>query len=121
MVKITNEFFESGAVKELTKLTEKEIKATIAYKLVKVIKKINELGIVYMKTKQKYLEQYGILSEDRKTYSFEGENLEKFNIEMKELLKIENEFSFKKVVLPGDIELSAKTLMLLEDFITVKE
>jgi len=120
MVKIKNEFFESGAVEELKKLTDKELKATVAYSLIKVIKKINELGTIYMETKQKLLEKHGTLSEDKKQYSFENEKAAEFQKELVELLAIENDFEFTKVVLPGDIELSTKALMLLEDFITIK-
>ena len=121
MVKIQNKFFESDAIKELTNLTKKEIKAITAYKLVKVVKKINELGKIYMETKQKYLVQYGILTKDKMRYTFEGENAEKFNAEMKDLLEIENEFEFEKIALPGDIKLSTNALILLEDFIEIKE
>jgi len=121
MAKIKNEFFESGAVLELKKLTDKELKAKVSYKLVKVIKKINDLGKIYIDTKQKLLEQYGTLSEDKKQYSFETENSIKFQKELKDLLAIENEFEFKKVELSGDTILSARAIMLLEDFIIIKE
>lgn len=118
-MKIKNRFFEEN-MGEINKLSDMDLPATLSFGIAKGLKKINEMSKIYFETKQKLLNKYGTLSKEKDRYTFDGKNTVLFNKEMGELLEIENEIPFEKVMLPGDTIVSPKFILALEDFIEIK-
>ncbi|TRZ83638.1 hypothetical protein D4R86_00440 [bacterium] len=119
-MKIKNSFFENG-ISELKKLGEMDLPIQTSVMIAKGFKELDVVIKSYQETKQKLLDKYGTISEDKQKYTFEDENLVAFQKEFEELLNVENEVKFDKVTLPKDMKLSANFLMALENFIAIEE
>jgi len=119
-MKVKNKFYETG-IAEIKKLGDMDLPATVSFQIVKGFKKLEEMSKIYLETKQKLLAKYGKLSEDGTQYTFGPKELPLFQKEMDDLLNIESDIPFVKVTLPKDVKVSAKFLMILEQFVDVEK
>lgn len=99
------------------KLMNKELSPVTSFKLVKIVKAINEEMAVFEKEKIKLLEKYGKKNEDD-SYTILDENKELWNKDISDLLSLEVDVVFDKINLADeDIKISPSEIMRIEAFI----
>ena len=94
-----------------------------AYRINRLVKKLNELNEEYMELKNKILTQHGTPGEKEGTFVISQENREAFNKEYNELINIEHDLETEKLSFPNKIEdgFSAIDLNILEIFFDLSE
>ena len=119
-MKITNALFESkqyfttiGKIHNSDQLSVMD-----AYRINRLVKKLNELNTEYDELKQKLLTQYGTPGEEEGTFIIESENKEAFAGEYNDLIDIEHDLETEMLVFPSKIEdgFSATDLNIMEMF-----
>lgn len=76
-------------------LSEDTISFGLKYDLSKLLKKVKNITTTYNEVRQKVLDKFGTLSEDGKTVTFEGDNKELGDAEMKKINSKKESFSEK--------------------------
>ena len=119
-MKITNAIFESkqyfttiGKIHNSDQLSVMD-----AYRINRLVKKLNELNTEYDELKQKLLTQYGTPGEEEGTVVIQPENKEAFAGEYNDLIAIEHDLETEKLPFPNKIKdgISAADLNILELF-----
>ena len=119
-MKITNALFESkqyfttiGKIHNSDQLSVMD-----AYRINRLVKKLNELNTEYDELKQKLLTQYGTPGEEEGTVVIQPENKEAFAGEYNDLIAIEHDLETEKLPFPNKIEdgFSATDLNIMEMF-----
>jgi hypothetical protein len=119
-MKITNAIFESkqyfitiGKIHNSDQLSVME-----AYRINRLVKKLNELNKEYDEIKRKILSQYGTPGEKEGTFSIESENKAAFSTEYNDLVAIEHDLEMEMLTFPSKIEdgFSATDLVVMEMF-----
>ena len=89
-----------------------------AYRINRLIKKLNELNEEYIELKKKIFTQYGTPGEEEGTYTVEKENREAFAGEYNDLLDIEHDLETERLAFPSKIEdgFSSADLNIMEMF-----
>ena len=94
-----------------------------AYRINRLVKKLNELNEEYMELKNKLFTQYGTPGEEEGQFVVEGDSREEFLKEFNELLNIEHDLETEMLSWPNKIEdgFSATDLNILEMFFNLDE
>ena len=94
-----------------------------AYRINRLVKKLNELNTEYMELKNKLLTQHGTPGEEEGQFTVEGDSREEFLKEFNELLGIEHDLETEMLPWPNKIEdgFSATDLNILEMFFNLDE
>ena len=89
-----------------------------AYRINRLVKKLNELNKEYDEIKRKILSQYGTPGEKEGTYEVGPENREAFAGEYNDLISIEHDLETEMLVFPSKLEdgFSAADLNIMEMF-----
>ena len=123
-MKLTNQYFETLATKDISSILNKSFKIKTAYWLARLFDKIETESKQYFIQKQKLIEKYANRDEAREIISTkEGisiKNPEKFRAELNELLRIDFEFEWEKIVVDfekEDVSLSIDEMMILIPFL----
>ena len=119
-MKIKNEIFEN---KQYFTTIEKihnsdQLSVMDAYRINRLVKKLNELNTEYDELKKKILVQYGTPGEEGGTFIIESENKEAFAGEYNDLISIEHDLEIEMFAFPSKIEdgFSATDLNIMEMF-----
>ena len=120
-MKIKNAIFENKQYfVTIEKLhTSDQLSVMDAYRINRLVKKMNELHKEFSELKIKIMTQFGTPSEEKEdTVTISAENREEFNFEYNELINIEHDLEVKKLEFPKKIEdgFSATDLNILETF-----
>ena len=120
-MKIKNAIFENKQYfVTIEKLhTSDQLSVMDAYRINRLVKKLNELHKEFSELKIKIMTQFGTPSEEKEdTVTISAENREEFNFEYNELINIEHDLEVKKLEFPKKIEdgFSATDLNILETF-----
>ena len=119
-MKIKNAIFENKQYfVTIEKLhTSDQLSVMDAYRINRLVKKLNELHKEFNELKIKIMTQFGTPSEEEDTVTISAENREEFNLEYNELINIEHDLEVKKLEFPKKIEdgFSATDLNILETF-----
>ena len=119
-MKITNALFEStqyfttiGKIHNSDQLSVMD-----AYRINRLVKKLNELNTGYMELKNKLLTQYGTPGEEEGTTEIGQENREAFAGEYNDLISIEHDLETEMLAFPSKLEdgFSAADLNIMEMF-----
>lgn len=104
-----------NSVEAVKELTSKDLSINISVKLVKIIKKLNEVLEVYETKRKSLYEKYGEELENGSMKIFD-EKLEIFNEEHNKLTKEEIDIEFGQIDVSdlGDINMKTSTLMSLD-------
>ena len=121
-MKLRNVIFENGFIGAVNELILQPLPALEAYKLVKLVKELTEKETVYKDAKIAVFKKHGAKeSKDGVLTIPNKEAQKKAAKELDEVVLLEEEYSFtKKIVLPKDILLSARQLLLLEEIVEVE-
>ena len=94
-----------------------------AYRINRLVKKLNELNAEYTELKKKLLEQFGTPGEEEGQFAVEGENKESFMKEFNDLINIEHDLETEILPWPKKLEdgFSAANLNVMEMFFNMDE
>ena len=119
-MKIRNSIFENPHYfKTLTKIhSSDQLSVMDAYRINRLVKKLNELNTEYDELKKKIFTQYGKPGEEEGTYLIEPENREAFAGEYNDLISIEHDLETEMLAFPSKLEdgFSAADLNIMELF-----
>ena len=119
-MKITNVIFENKQYFEtIGKIhSSDQLSVMDAYRINRLVKKLNELNEEYNELKKKIFTQYGTPGEKEGTYEIGKENREAFAGEYNDLLGIEHDLETEMLAFPSKLEdgFSAADLNIMEMF-----
>ena len=119
-MKIKNVIFENKQYFETIGKIHKSDQLSVmdAYRINRLVKKLNELNTEYDELKKKIFTQYGTPGEEEGTVVVGPENKEAFAEEMNNLLDIEHDLETEILAFPSKIEdgFSASDLNIMEMF-----
>ena len=123
-MKIRNSLFENNQYFEtISKIhLSDQLSVMDAYRINRLVKKLNELNTEYMELKNKLLDQYGTAGEEGQ-FTVEGDNKEPFMKEFNDLLNIEHDLETEILPWPKKLEdgFSAADLNVMEIFFNLDE
>ena len=123
-MKIRNTLFENKQYFEtIGKIhSSDQLSVMDAYRINRLVKKLNELNTEYMELKNKLLDQYGTAGEEGQ-FTVEGDNKEPFMKEFNDLLYIEHDLETEILPWPKKLEdgFSATDLNIMELFFNLDE
>ena len=124
-MKIRNSLFENKQYFETIGKIHSSDKLSVmdAYRINRLVKKLNELNAEYSELKNKLLTQHGTPGEEEGQFTVEGDSKEEFLKEFNELLGIEHDLETELLSWPQKIEdgFSAADLNILEMFFNLDE
>ena len=119
-MKIRNTIFENKQYFEtIGKIhTSDKLSVMDAYRINRLVKKLNELNKEYSELKNKLLDQFGTSGEEEGTTEIGPENREAFAGEYNDLLDIEHDLETEMLEFPSKLEdgISASDLNIMEMF-----
>ena len=117
MIKIENNIFENTQyLKAFTKINDLDLHITDAYRISRLVKKLDELSAEYTEFKKILTDKYGTVDGDE--IRIEKENVKAFSEEYGELLKIEHDLEMELLPIPKSMEenVSPADLNVIEKF-----
>ena len=119
-MKIKNVIFENKQYFETIGKIHKSDQLSVmdAYRINRLVKKLNELNEEYDELKNKIFTQYGTPGEEEGTFIVEKENREAFAGEYNDLISIEHDLETEMLTFPSKLEdgISAADLNIMEMF-----
>jgi hypothetical protein len=119
-MKIRNTLFENKQYFETIGKIHSSDKLSVmdAYRINRLVKKLNELNEEYMELKKKLLDQFGTPGEEEGQFIVEGDQREPFAKEMNDLINIEHDLETEMLAFPSKLEdgFSAADLNIMEMF-----
>ncbi len=119
-MKIKNVIFENKQYFETIGKIHKSDQLSVmdAYRINRLVKKLNELNEEYSELKKKLLDQFGTPGEEEGLFKVEGDNQEPFMKEMNDLINIEHDLETETLAFPSKLEdgFSAADLNVMEMF-----
>ena len=118
MSEIKLKMYQVRSMKDpLTKLIEKEIKVSLAFRITKLIKVIDQYLEDIEELRISLVNKLGVKNEETNTIEVPGKKMKQFSQSMNELLNEEVTIDFTPIPiaeLGDDLELATKDLMILE-------
>ena len=117
MIKFENNVFENKQYVSLfTKINDLDLHITDAFRINRLVKKLDELSAEYTGLRTTLNDKYGTVDGDRVT--IEKDNVEPYTKELGELLTIEHEIDMEILSLPKGMEenISATEIDIVEKF-----
>ena len=119
-MKIRNTLFENKQYFEtISKIhSSDQLSVMDAYRINRLVKKLNELNEEYMELKKGLLDKFGTPGEEEGQFKVEGDKQEPFMKEMNDLINIEHDLETEKLTFPSKLEdgFSAADLNIMEMF-----
>ena len=119
-MKIKNTIFENKQYFETIGKIHKSEQLSVmdAYRINRLVKKLNELNTEYSELKKKLLDQFGTPGENEGEFAIEGDQRELFMKEMNDLIDIEHDLETEMLAFPSKLEdgISASDLNIMEMF-----
>ena len=119
-MKIKNVIFENKQYFETIGKIHKSDQLSVmdAYRINRLVKKLNELNTEYDELKKKLFTQYGTPGEKEETVEISAENREAFTGEYNDLISIEHDLETDMLAFPSKLEdgISASDLNIMEMF-----
>ena len=117
MIKIANNIFENSQyLKTFQKISTLDLHISDAFRINRLVKKLDELSIEYAGLKKVLTDKYGTTDNDKVT--IDKENVQAFSEEYGELLKIEHDLEMELLPIPKSMEdnVSSSELDIIEKF-----
>ena len=119
-MKIKNVIFENKQYFETIGKIHKSDQLSVmdAYRINRLVKKLNELNTEYDELKKKIFTQYGTPGEKEGSFTIEPENTASFTKEYNDLISIEHDLETEMLTFPSKLEdgFSAADLNIMEMF-----
>ena len=124
-MKIRNSLFENNQYFETVGKIHNSDKLSVmdAYRVNRLVKKLNELNTEYTELKKGLLDKFGTAGEEEGQFIVEGDNKELFMKEMNDLLNIEHDLEIETLPWPKKLEdgFSSADLNVIEIFFNLDE
>ena len=124
-MKIRNTLFENKQYFETIGKIHSSDKLSVmdAYRINRLVKKLNELNTEYLELKNKLLDQFGTPGEEEGTHVVGKENRKEFIAEFSNLLNIEHDLEMEMLTFPSKIKdgISSADLSIMELFFDLSE
>ena len=124
-MKIRNTLFENKQYFEtIGKIhSSDQLSVMDAYRINRLVKKLNELNTEYSELKKGLLDKFGTPGEEEGQFTVEGEQREPFMKEMNDLINIEHDLETETLPWPKKLEdgFSAADLNVMEIFFNLDE
>ena len=124
-MKIRNTLFENTQYFEtIGKIhSSDQLSVMDAYRINRLVKKLNELNAEYTELKKGLLDKFGTPGEEEGLFTIDGENREPFMKEMNDLINIEHDLETETLAWPKKLEdgFSAADLNIMEMFFNIDE
>ena len=124
-MKIRNTLFENQQYFEtISKIhSSDQLSVMDAYRVNRLVKKLNELNTEYSELKKGLLDKFGTAGEEEGQFTVEGEQREPFMKEMNDLINIEHDLETETLPWPKKLEdgFSAADLNVMELFFNLDE
>ena len=117
MIKIANNIFENSQyLKTFQKISTLDLHISDAFRINRLVKKLDELSTEYGELKKILTNKYGTVDGD--DIRIEKENIKEFSEEYGELLKIEHDLEMELLPIPKGMEesVSPSDLNVIEKF-----
>ena len=117
MIRIVNSIFENSQyLKTFQKISTLDLHISDAFRINRLVKKLDELSVEYTGLKKVLTDKYGTTDNDKVT--IKKENVQAFSEEYGELLKIEHDLEMELLPLPKSMEdnVSSSELDIIEKF-----
>ena len=117
MIKIANNIFENSQyLKTFQKISTLDLHISDAFRINRLVKKLDELSVEYAGLKKVLTDKYGTTDDDKVT--IKKENVQAFSEEYGELLKIEHDLEMELLPLPKSMEdnVSSSELDIIDKF-----
>ena len=117
MIKIVNSIFENSQyLKTFQKISTLDLHISDAFRINRLVKKLDELSVEYAGLKKVLTDKYGRTDDDKVT--IKKENVQAFSEEYGELLKIEHDLEMELLPLPKSMEdnVSSSELDIIDKF-----
>ena len=117
MIKIVNSIFENSQyLKTFQKISTLDLHISDAFRINRLVKKLDELSIEYALLMKVLTDKYGTTDDDKVT--IKKENVQAFSEEYGELLKIEHDLEMELLPLPKSMEdnVSSSELDIIDKF-----
>ena len=117
MIRIANNIFENSQyLKTFQKISTLDLHISDAFRINRLVKKLDELSIEYTGLKKVLTDKYGTTDDDKVT--IDKENVQAFSEEYGELLKIEHDLEMELLPFPKSMEdnVSSSELDIIEKF-----
>ena len=119
-MKIRNTLFENTQYFETIGKIHKSDQLSVmdAYRINRLVKKLNDLNTEYMELKKGLLDKFGTPGEEEGQFKVEGDKQEPFMKEMNDLINIEHDLETETLAFPSKLEdgFSAADLGIMEMF-----
>ena len=119
-MKIRNTLFENKQYFEtISKIhSSDQLSVMDAYRINRLVKKLNDLNTEYMELKKGLLDKFGTPGEKEGEFRVEGDKQESFMKEMSDLINIEHDLETETLAFPSKLEdgFSAADLGIMELF-----
>ena len=119
-MKIRNSLFENTQYFETIGKIHKSDQLSVmdAYRINRLVKKLNELNTEYSELKKGLLDKFGTPGEEEGQFKVEGDKQEPFMKEMNDLINIEHDLETETLAFPSKLEdgFSAADLNVMEMF-----
>ena len=119
-MKIRNTLFENTQYFEtISKIhSSDQLSVMDAYRINRLVKKLNDLNTEYMELKKGLLDKFGTPGEKEGEFKVEGDKQEPFMKEMNDLINIEHDLETETLAFPSKLEdgFSAADLGIMEMF-----
>ena len=120
MIKIANNIFENSQyLKTFQKISTLDLHISDAFRINRLVKKLDELSTEYAGLKKVLTDKYGTIDDDNDDkVTIKKENVRAFSEEYGELLKIEHDLEMELLPLPKSMEdnVSSSELDIIEKF-----
>lgn len=117
-MKITIANLINSTAPVLSKMMDKELSPVTSFKLVKLVKTINNEIEIFNGERIKLLEKYGTKNEGVDNYTIPDENKSAFNKDISDLLALKVDITADKINLSNEnIKISPADMMAIEDFV----
>ncbi len=117
-MKLTNgELF--GSKEAFGRLLTQDLPVKYSFPIVKLVKKLNDDFAAIEEQRNGLVQKYGETSDGQVTVQPNGKNFGEFVVEFSELMQMESEVEFDKLLIPDHITISGQDLAALEPFIDV--
>lgn len=122
MIKIKNEMFNNVEFLEtVKKIYRTELPAKDSYRLMKILKALNERSREYDEIKNKVVNECGYETEEGQWKFKTDEDFQRFQTQFNELLDIDVELFTDKIPCPNGLVLSPFEMELMEDILDYGE
>lgn len=121
-MQINNTLFENKFYAEAKEALGQVSDGSIVYKVIDLIDQLEDKEKLYGKAKQKLVNEYGTVNEDKQSFTIPKDKIELFSSELEKLLNEAVELRGEIIIIPqGKVTLNANQIRAIRQIVTISE